>query len=149
MNRLREFRQRAYLTQKQLAKRANVTSAAISCIELGKSYPKSKTQKKIATALNISQAKIIFGKLPLSRQRPLYDPLLYQPVISRDKYLKISCRRCHYPIMGLTWNPAKYELVVRKMSRLAKVHSNGFFYHEDCLKEKLRIELEFPDLPIK
>lgn len=147
MNRLRWFRQRAHLTQAQLAKRVGTSGAAISNIELGKGYPRPETQKKIAAIFHV-EPEIIFDK-PLPRQRPLPDSALPQYFISKDGYLQLSCRRCHKPITGLIWNPVKYELIIGKMPRPAKVHINGFFYHEDCLKEKKRIEIAYPDLSQK
>jgi len=47
------------------------------------------------------------------------------------------------------WDPEKFELIIKTMPRPAKVHNNGFFYHEDCLKEKLRSQKAFPRLPEK
>jgi transcriptional regulator with XRE-family HTH domain len=134
MNRLRELRRRAYLTQEQLAKRAGITGAAVCYIESGKSYPQLETQKKIAAALRV-EPEVIFDEPPLLNQCPLSDTAI-----------NISCRRCHGAIAGLMWNPVRYELIVKKMPRPARIHSNGFFYHEDCLKEKLRLGILYPDL---
>jgi len=47
-------------------------------------------------------------------------------------------------IQGLMWDKNKNELIIKKMPCPAKVHNNGFFYHEDCLKEKLHINASHP-----
>jgi len=144
MNHLREYRRQAHLTQRQLAKRAGITSAAISYTELGKSYPWPETRKRIAAVLHIEQ-EAIFGKPPLPKQRPLVGTPP-QPSTPQDEPIQIKCRWCHGAIVGLIWNPAKYELIVKRMPRSAKVHSNGSFYHESCLKEKVQAELAFSNL---
>ena len=125
MNRLREFRKRAFLSEVRLAKLAGVTPMTISRLEAGISCPYPETQKKIATALKVDVHEI-------------FDPAL-RPISSNER--QVNCRWCHGQLIGLHWNPTRCELIVRKMPRAVKVHENGFFYHEDCLKEKLRIGL--------
>jgi transcriptional regulator with XRE-family HTH domain len=137
------------LTQAGLSRRTGVSISTISLIECGISVPQKETQEKIAAVFNINP-EVIFDESPaLKKQRPLCDdpspPLL--PV--ERKHLTINCRWCHGQIQGLIWNPKKCELIVKKMPRPARVHDNGFFYHEDCLKEKMRAQAAFPRPPEK
>jgi hypothetical protein len=105
----------------------------ISRLEAGISCPYPETQKKIAAALKVDV-------------REIFDPAL-RPISPNE--CRLTCRWCGGQVVGLNWNPTRCELIVRKMPRAVKVHKNGFFYHEDCLKEKLRIELYILKSPQK
>lgn len=148
MNRLREFRLRANITLTQLAKRSGVSLPALSKIELWQEYPQTETQIKIAAVFCV-KPKIIFDKPSLPRKQLIprtissLSPVSYQ---SPKRYQAIHCRWCHESIVGLGWNAEKSEFLISRMPRLAKVHNNGFFYHENCLSEKLRSETAFPRL---
>ncbi len=50
---LRELRDRASLSQVELAERAGVSRATIADLELGKRKPQPKTKRKIAEALGV------------------------------------------------------------------------------------------------
>lgn len=50
---LRDFRDRASLSQEELAKRAGVSRATIADLELGKRKPQPKTRRKLAEALGV------------------------------------------------------------------------------------------------
>ena len=137
INNLRWFRTHAGLTQLALAGRSGVSRLTIYKIESGISFPTKETLEKIASVFHV-EPEIVFDKpRPPRKQRP------------PKERLPIHCRRCHIQITGLMWDPEKPELIVKRMPRLAKVHSNGFFYHEDCLKEKIRIHKAFPFLSEK
>mgnify|MGYP000949160429 CR=1 FL=1 len=56
---IRESRLRAGLTQGELAKQADLTQAALSHIESGRSEPTISTLKRIAIALGISWKDLI------------------------------------------------------------------------------------------
>ncbi len=51
--RLRGLRDRASLSQKELAERAGVSRATIAELELGKRKPHPKTRRKLAEALGV------------------------------------------------------------------------------------------------
>ena len=50
---LRELRDRASLSQEELAERAGVSRATIADLELGKRSPQPKTRRKLAEALGV------------------------------------------------------------------------------------------------
>jgi transcriptional regulator with XRE-family HTH domain len=50
---LRELRDRASLSQEELAERAGVSRATIADLELGKRKPQPKTRRKLAEALGV------------------------------------------------------------------------------------------------
>jgi len=56
---LRKFRNRAKLSQKQLADRIGISCPRISEIELGKGNPTVKTLEKIATALQVEPMDLL------------------------------------------------------------------------------------------
>lgn len=130
VNNLRWFRCRAGLTQAEVAQRSGLSKTTISYIDSGKRFPQKKHQIKIASIFDI-EPRLIFG-----RTKSTFPPLS----LVKKKYQIIICRWCGGQIAGLTWDAEKYELIVKAMPRPAKVHSNGFFYHEDCLKEKIRVQ---------
>ncbi len=53
-NRIRELREEKNLTQIELAKKFNITSASISQYELGKRFPDQETLEKLADYFNVS-----------------------------------------------------------------------------------------------
>lgn len=55
---LREVRERKFLSQRDLAKIANVTASTIATIELGKHHPQPRTIRAIAAALQVDPAEI-------------------------------------------------------------------------------------------
>ena len=52
-SRLRGLRDRASLSQEELAERAGVSRATIAALELGKRKPHPKTRRKLAEALGV------------------------------------------------------------------------------------------------
>ena len=52
-SRLRELRDRASLSQMELAERAGVSRATIADLELAKRKPQPKTRRKLAAALGV------------------------------------------------------------------------------------------------
>jgi transcriptional regulator with XRE-family HTH domain len=56
--RLRELRQRAFLTQKALADMTGVSSATINRIELGRQPARYVTARKLALALGVSPGEL-------------------------------------------------------------------------------------------
>jgi putative molybdopterin biosynthesis protein len=52
LTRLRERRERALLTQRELAKKANISRAALVAIETGQADPRPTTIRRLAEALN-------------------------------------------------------------------------------------------------
>lgn len=50
---IRELRQRASLSQQELAERSGVSRATIADLELGRRHPQPKTRRKIAEALGV------------------------------------------------------------------------------------------------
>ncbi len=55
---LAELRNRSFLTQEDLAKKAGVGQSTIAKIEQGESRPRHKTARALATALGINPAEI-------------------------------------------------------------------------------------------
>jgi transcriptional regulator with XRE-family HTH domain len=52
--RLRELRDKASLSQEELAERAGVSRTTIAELELGKRKPQPKTRRKLAKALGVA-----------------------------------------------------------------------------------------------
>jgi transcriptional regulator with XRE-family HTH domain len=57
---LRTWRSRQFLSQAELAARAGLSPAAIVTIESGRAYPRASTIRKLAKALEISPAHLLF-----------------------------------------------------------------------------------------
>ena len=57
---LRELRERAVLTQAELADLAGVTPATVSDLEMGKRKPRPSTIRKLGRALKVKAAEIEF-----------------------------------------------------------------------------------------
>jgi transcriptional regulator with XRE-family HTH domain len=57
--RLREVRERRFLTQQQLAERAGVAKVTIARIETGATRPSFTTVRKLAAALEVSPEEIV------------------------------------------------------------------------------------------
>lgn len=57
---LRELRERAVLTQAELADLAGVTPATVSDLEMGKRKPRPSTIRKLGKALKVKAAEIEF-----------------------------------------------------------------------------------------
>ena len=58
---MREARERALLTQEELAARAGVQPFTISRIETGKVEPRFRTIRKLAEALDMEPAELVKG----------------------------------------------------------------------------------------
>ena len=69
-HRLKAARERALLTQPQLSQRANVAVVTISRLETGDSpYPRAETVKRLAAALDINAAALMWGEEPKRQRR--------------------------------------------------------------------------------
>ena len=60
MAKLKELREKQFLTQEELAKKAETTTGTINRLENGKQKPRFGTRRKIAKALNVEPAEIDF-----------------------------------------------------------------------------------------
>ena len=60
MPKLKEIREKKFITQEDLAKRAETTTGTINRLENGKQKPRFGTRRKIAKALNVDPAEIDF-----------------------------------------------------------------------------------------
>lgn len=60
MAKLKKIRENQFLTQEELAKRAEMTTSTINRLENGKQQPRFGTRRKIAKALNVGPAEIDF-----------------------------------------------------------------------------------------
>ena len=60
MAKLKELREKQFLTQEELAKMAETTTNTVNRLENGKQQPRFGTRKKIAKALNVKPAEIDF-----------------------------------------------------------------------------------------
>ena len=60
MAKLKELREKQFLTQEELAKMAETTTNTVNRLENGKQQPRFGTRKKIARALNVEPAEIDF-----------------------------------------------------------------------------------------
>ena len=58
MKALKEYREKNFMTQKDLADKVGLTQEAISRIETGKAKPRLKTLLKLAEVLNVSPHKL-------------------------------------------------------------------------------------------
>lgn len=65
---LREWRRRLALTQEELAAKAGVTQGTVSDLEVGRGEPRISTIRKVAAALGIAPAQIIWEQRT-SRER--------------------------------------------------------------------------------
>ena len=59
LTRLRTFRERAALTQRELAELAGITPVQISRIERGEAEPYPGTVRKLATALGVAPSELM------------------------------------------------------------------------------------------
>lgn len=59
---LKDLRTLSALTQEELARKANMTPAAISRIERNEAEPRPSTVRKLAEALAVTPAELIRGK---------------------------------------------------------------------------------------
>jgi transcriptional regulator with XRE-family HTH domain len=59
LTRLRERRERALLTQRELAEQANISRAALAAIESGQSDPRPGTIRRLAAALNCDPSDLM------------------------------------------------------------------------------------------
>ena len=82
-NRLREIRERSGLSQQALAKRAKISSATVSRIELGQSSPTLDTVEALADALGLS----LVGMLRDGMDRPDQLAALIRELPSREQNL--------------------------------------------------------------
>lgn len=60
MAKLREIREKQFLTQEELAKKAEMTTGTINRLENGRQKARFGTWRKIAKALNVEPAEIDF-----------------------------------------------------------------------------------------
>ena len=60
MTKLKELREKRFLTQEELAKIAETTTNTINRLENGKQQPRFGTRRKIAKALDVDPAEIDF-----------------------------------------------------------------------------------------
>ena len=58
-DRLKQIRTRRALTQKQLAERAKITTAAVARIERNEAEPRMTTVRKLADALDVDPEELI------------------------------------------------------------------------------------------
>ena len=58
MNRVKQFRERAGLTQVELARRARIASPNLSSIERGRLAPWPKVKRRLARALKTTEAEL-------------------------------------------------------------------------------------------
>lgn len=58
-DKLRQIRTRRALTQEQVAKRANITTAAVARIERNEAEPRMTTLGKLAQALEVDPAELV------------------------------------------------------------------------------------------
>ncbi len=58
-DRLKQIRTRRALTQEQVAKRANITTAAVARIERNEAEPRMTTLHKLAQALEVDPAELV------------------------------------------------------------------------------------------
>ena len=66
--RLRELRERAFLTQAELAEKSGVSEGTINRIELGRHSPRISTIRRLAQALGVSPEELVS---PPGEQRAL------------------------------------------------------------------------------
>jgi transcriptional regulator with XRE-family HTH domain len=60
MNRLKELRKRAYLSQAELAEKTDLTEATIVALEKGRRRPQYKTIRTLAAVLNVQPSELEF-----------------------------------------------------------------------------------------
>jgi len=78
MSRLRGFRQRAVMSQEQLAEKSGVARDTISKLEMGrrKAYP--ATIRKLAAGLDM-EPRLLLGGVEYLEEQPVEDPSPEQP----------------------------------------------------------------------
>ena len=60
MAKLKELREKQFLSQEELSRKAETTTGTINRLENGKQKPRFATRRKIARALNVKPAEIDF-----------------------------------------------------------------------------------------
>lgn len=67
--RLRELRQRQFLTQQELADRAGIAKVTVARIESGVTFPSFATIRKLANALDVAPSELVPDASVLQRPR--------------------------------------------------------------------------------
>jgi DNA-binding XRE family transcriptional regulator len=85
MTKLRELREKLYISQEELAKRAVVSKATVIRLEKGRNKPNWVTIRKLAAALGVEPGQIDFPYSvgnSLENEKPLSKVLWGQPAPS-------------------------------------------------------------------
>ena len=103
--RLRELRDKADLSARELAKRIGVSSPFLSDIELGRRFPSEEVLGKLAAALNVplEDLKQYDNRGPIADLKRLMDsnPKLgfaFRTAVEKIKERRTDCRRHHRQI---------------------------------------------------
>jgi transcriptional regulator with XRE-family HTH domain len=104
--RLKTIREQAGLSQRELAKRANVTNSTISLIEQESHAPSLASLHRILRAIPISIAD--FFALPISRKNVL--------IYSADDMATVSRGKVDMRVMGSEWRDKKLQMFIERYS---------------------------------
>ena len=103
--RLRQLRDSADLSLRELAKRIGISSPFLSDIELGRRFPSEEILEKLAAALNVSlgELKKYDNREPIADLKRLMDsnPKLgfaFRTAVEKIKERRTDCRRHHRQI---------------------------------------------------
>ena len=101
-NRLKTLRDERNISQRQLAKKSNVSNAAISLIENNKTNPSLGLLKKILDAVPISISD--FFAMNVSEQEP-YNSFILR-ISNRSEIVDIACNKstCHRKRNFVIWS---------------------------------------------
>jgi transcriptional regulator with XRE-family HTH domain len=104
--RLKTIREQAGLSQRELAKRANVTNSTISLIEQESHAPSLASLHRILRAIPISIAD--FFALPISRKNVL--------IYGADDMATVSRGKVDMRVMGSEWRDKKLQMFMERYS---------------------------------
>src|SRR5947209_594187 len=82
---LRSYRQRAGLTQEELAERAEISPRGLAYLERDERHPQPGTARRLADALDLSEDERLVFLAPAPAERPTNLPDQHSPFIGRTR----------------------------------------------------------------
>ncbi len=130
-DRVRDLRERAGLTQQELADKLNLTNRAIGAWEAGRAKPRLDKLEQIAGILGTSAYYLLNGEEPPSPD--FAYPRGARPVVGRSGFVPV--RRLGKTHAGAALEEIEDEGTVEVPAHVAEMHPNGFVLsvEGDCM----------------
>lgn len=122
---INELRQSVGMSLEQLAHEAGLSMSAVWNADHGYRKSHKRTIEKITAVLAAKRRHVAASAEP-------------------EDYRLVKCRWCGASIGALKYDPNRRQLVLADpLGRFTLKH--GFFFHEDCLAERRRLNEAWPD----